>query len=109
MPEAARITVLSPVPELDQGHKSLAPPLPTLRDRTLGLRYEWLNFETFVDRLEGKVLSEGRAAATRRWDLVMEKRASGYARATEEDKRRRLRELEEFASGIDAAVVGIAA
>jgi hypothetical protein len=101
------VRILSPIPSNRARAGRALPPLRTLKGRVLGFRVEWSNFEVFVDHIEQDLRRSGEIAAFKRWDLIMDKRVLG--RANDEDKIRRQQEFEEFAAGLDAAVVGLAA
>ncbi len=68
---------------------------------TLGLRIQWDNFESMVDRL---VESLPQLGDTRRFKVAPE-----MGRHTRTDGEHRLRQLDLFAEGVDAVILGLAA
>jgi hypothetical protein len=102
-----RVRILSPHAAPDGDVGSLPSRLAGLGDRTIGFRVEWSNFEIFADAIEKYLHDVDDSVITKRWDLVMDKRVLG--RASDSDKERRQQEFDDFAFGLDAAVVGLAA
>jgi hypothetical protein len=63
---------------------------------------EWDAFAAFCERLEEKLRGGHDVAGIARWE-------TSFARSSDPSGERRSEDLERFAAGIDAAVVGIAA
>jgi hypothetical protein len=106
------ISVHSPVPEASGSRGRLSARPSSLTEAIIGIRREWPNFELFGDLLARHLCAEGIVRRVKKWDINSEyftDGASAIGRATEEELARRSRRFDEFASGIDAAVVGIGA
>ena len=98
----SQVELLSPVPPTVAAVTARAvPPPESLAGRRIGFRMEWDNFKVFCDRLWERIEPEGEVLRSD-WE-------TSFARAGDEAVRLRARELERFAAGVDAAIVGIAA
>jgi hypothetical protein len=98
----ANVELLSPVPPIAERTMAVVSPLPTLSGKRIGFRIEWENFDTFCDHLWQRLEADHGAAARVDWH-------TSFARAGGEAEQQRAAELEWFAAGTDAAVVGLAA
>jgi hypothetical protein len=98
----AEIELISPVPAGVSMSNRVASPLESLVGRKIGFRAEWDAFHVFCDRLSERLAAAGEVTSTTRWE-------TSFARSGDEATRQRSADLERFAAGIDAAVVGLAA
>src|SRR5690348_7376716 len=101
------IAILSPQPEPETRVGVLAPRLPHLKGAYVGFRIQWLNYEIFASRLEHRLQELEVLEGTKRWELMHEKRQLAYY--SPEAAANRQAEFNEFAAGLDAAIVGLAA
>ena len=95
----ATIRILSPTALGPGETRPLAPPLPTLAGKVLGIRHDaaWLSFEVFADELERLAREQLGVARVVRFD------PGTRIGSPEAESARAL----EFAADVDAAVVGL--
>jgi hypothetical protein len=99
--------IISPRPAAGDEVMPLAPRLPSLRGAYVGLRIQWINYEQFASRIEQRLLDSQVLEGTKRWEWMLEKRILAYY--SPEAAASRQKEFDEFAAGLDAAIVGLAA